>query len=39
MMWLMSKVVTQKCSPSGNLQWRNFVSAVFENVALSETVI
>ena len=34
MTWLMSKVVTQKCNSSGNLQRSNLVRAMFENVAL-----
>ena len=37
MMQLISKVVRQKCGFSGNLQ-SNLVWAVFENVALSETL-
>ena len=36
-MRLISKVVRQKCGFSGNLQ-SNLVWAVFENVALSETL-
>ena len=39
MMWLISKVVTQKCNSSRNLQRSNLVCAGFENVVLSETAI
>ena len=38
MIWLISKVVTQKCNSSRNLQRSKLVWAVFENVALSETL-
>ena len=38
MMQLISKVIAQKCNSSGNLQRSSLVWAVFENVALSETL-
>ena len=38
MVWLISTVVTQKCNSSRNLQRSKLVSAVLENVALSETL-
>ena len=38
MVWLISTVVTQKCNSSRNLQRSKPVSAVLENVALSETL-
>ena len=38
MIQLISKVVSQKCNSSGNLQRSKLVSAVFENIVLSETL-
>ena len=38
MMWLISKVITQKCNSSGNLQRSKLAWAVFENFALSESL-
>ena len=38
MMQLISKVVSQKCNYSGDLQRSKLVWAVFENVVLSETL-
>ena len=38
MMQLISKVASQKCNSSGNLQRSKLVWAVFENVVLSETL-
>ena len=37
-MWLIFKVITQKCNSSGNLQRSKHVWAVFENFALSESL-
>ena len=37
-MWLISKVLIQKCNSSGNLQRSKLVWAVFENFALSESL-
>ena len=38
MMQLISKVASQKCNSSGNLQRSKLIWAVFENVVLSETL-
>ena len=37
-MWLISKVLIQKCNSPGNLQRSKLVWAVFENFALSESL-
>ena len=39
MIWLVSKVVTQKGNSSGNLKRSNLIWAVFENLGFSEVAI